>query len=101
VVGFERYGIFFDDPYWGEQANFAYLNEMYRVPFSESRELVPLYEQALADENIDTSTRLYWDETNADSLAELKRVDAPWLEATRATAHTQVNGYGYRLALLA
>ncbi|MGA9490599.1 MAG: hypothetical protein WBV80_10160 [Mycobacterium sp.] len=85
VLVFNGYGeAYFPEPTrFGTYVEFAYSELVERIPFGRSRDLLPLYDAAVAEdaEVIDTSTRLYWGGSPADQqrLRECKEVDDVYL----------------------
>ncbi len=88
ILGFRRYGLIFKDDGPPEIDGWGYLDYCDLIPCGESwRELVPAYEQALADDHIDTSYRLHWTGGTPDDdarLAECAREDEATVERMRA-----------------
>jgi hypothetical protein len=81
VLVFNGYGsAYFPEPTrWGTHHLFAYAELVERIPFGNSRDLLPLYNEAVAADaaGIDLGTRLYWGDSPADQqrLKECKEVD--------------------------
>lgn len=109
VVGFRRFGIaYFTEPVgrypelWTYFHQFGYADMIERIPFGSAKELLPLYEKAVADDakRIDISTRLHWTDSYKDTrdLAQCEQLDRLRLATMQSSALTQINGYGYRLA---
>lgn len=107
VAGFSRYGIaYFNEPVFSDDDKwaFGYVGQTKMIEFVAAKELLSAYHESLAADakTVKVATRLYWTDSATDKrrLAELERIDSAQLEAGRAVAHTQVNGYTYRLAFL-
>lgn len=109
IARYRSYGIAFfgppaaapytDETPWNSEDRWAYVDHIETIRFETWRDLLPLYEQAVAADAkiIDMSTRLFW----ADGDRRLDRYihwDNIQLARLRATAPTQPGGY--RLALL-
>jgi hypothetical protein len=81
VLVFNSFGqAYFGEPTWyGTYHLFAYAELVERIPFDASRELLPLYNEAVVEDAhvIDISTRLYWGSSAADQqrLMECKEAD--------------------------
>jgi hypothetical protein len=109
ILGFNRYGIAYyteAPPCNGRKHrySFGYYAQAERTPYDSFRDLLPLYEAAIAADAkvIDTSTRLYWTESAADlqRLKACEKQDNYTIASKKAGALINVNGHMYRLALL-
>lgn len=110
MLRFRHYGIAFYGPRtappythatpWNNDDAWAYLDRVETIKLRTWRDLLPMYDEMVAAENIDTSTRLYWTDSDSDHrrLDRMAQQDNAQLARLRATAPTQVGGY--RLALL-
>jgi hypothetical protein len=106
ILAFHGYGsaYFAETQRWGTYHLFAYSELVERIPFGNSRDLLPLFNEAVAADaaRIDLGTRLYWGDSAADQqrLMECKEVDdAKILEELRlehplAAEHVDRSGSG-------
>jgi hypothetical protein len=105
IIGFRCYGLLFDTPptLWGQRWQWAYLGVTERIQLTTWRDLVELYDDAVAASKIDTSTRLYWrEDSDADRqhLHDCSTADNLQFKVMRVSALTLVGGHSYKLAML-
>lgn len=107
IVGFRNYGVFLacgcPGCVWSKLGifDFGYFDVVERHPYRSGKDNVAAYEQAVADEAVDTSTRFYWSDSPADErwLKECRQADRAALRTMQGTS-TVVGGHAYPIAVV-
>lgn len=93
IVGFQRYGL---DP---EHPNtMAFWNVTEIIQYDSWKELTPVYDDVLATEQVDVSTRLYWDTTSPTDLID--RWNLERVKLATARPFVLISGEPYRICVM-